>query len=138
MSASCLSAIVAPGASLATMAMSCPRLFLFILTARRLMVGAGGGAGWGAGQRGRFDGAPHAEKKGESDIVREVAGPIGFFLFQGAAPGALTVAMPGVQPTAQEKEPELRAEGLKLRRYLDQRSCGRNAGGQRVATLWAF
>jgi len=30
-------------------------------------------------QRGRFDCAPHAEEKGESNIVREVAGPIGIF-----------------------------------------------------------
>ena len=42
-------------------------------------------------------------RKRESNIVREAAGPIGVFISQGAATSALTIAVPGVQPAAQEK-----------------------------------
>jgi len=57
------------------------------------------------------------------------------FLVQGAAPGALTIVMPGGQPTAQEKEPESRGGGVELQGFCVYQCFGRAPGCNSVGFL---
>ena len=58
-----------------------------------------------------------------------------FFLPQGAAPGALTVVMPGIPPAAQEKEPESRGGGEHITGSCDCQCFGRVPGSNSMGFL---
>jgi len=60
---------------------------------------------------------PGLKKRGESNIATKMRAVSVLYLVQGAAPGALTIVMPGGQPTAQEKEPESRGGGVELQGF---------------------